>query len=254
VLPRTSLIASGAVGLSPAFMTMDSGGKFLFVSNQVSNDIWVFSIGSSGALTFVSRAPLAASPSGMTLAPGGNLLYVPIPAFSAIYVFSVSSGVLTQAGTPFVVSGGVGIPAVDTNGNFLLMPNPSNNTVTVLRIQSDGTLALGAGAFSTSTTPVAAAISPTGAFVYVANLGAANLSQFQLTSSTGVLTPLTIATVSTGTQPSQILIDPDGKFIFVVNQQANTVTEFSMNSDGTLFSTGNQLQLTVLPRSFSITR
>jgi 6-phosphogluconolactonase (cycloisomerase 2 family) len=90
--------------------------------------------------------------------------------------------------------------------------------------------------------------------VYVANLGGANLSQFQLASTTGVLTPLTTPTVGTGTQPSQILIDPDAKFIFVVNQQANTVTEFTMNSDGTLVTTGNQMQLTVVPRSFSITK
>jgi len=265
-LPRTSLTASGAVGLSPAFMTMDSGGKFLFVANQVSNDLWVFSVGSSGALTFVSRAMLAGPPSAMTLGPGGNLLYVPVPVFSAIYVFSVSSGVLTQVGTPFVVSGGVGIPAVDSHGNFLLVPNPSNSTVTVLRIQSDGSLALGPGAFSTETTPgtattpgtpttpVAAAVSPTGAFAYVANAGAANLSQFAMAGDTGVLTALATPTVSSGTGPSQILIDPDGKFIFVVNQQANTVSEFTMNSDGTLVSTGNQMELTVPPRSFSITK
>jgi len=258
VLPRTPLIASGATGLSPAFMTMDKEGKFLFVSNQITNDVWVFSIASSGALSFVSRALLAGPPSGIALSPEGNLLYVPVQVVSAIYAFSVNSGVLTQAGPPFAVSGGVGIPAVDSNGNFLLVPNPSDNTITVLRIQADGSLALGPGAFATGTTPVAAAISPTGNFLYVANSGSSNISQFLLTSSTGVLTPLTTATVPTGTEPSQIVNDPDGTFIFVVNQTANTVAEFTINSAGnsagTLVSTGNQLQLTSVPRSFSITK
>lgn len=255
VLPRTFLTdSSGDVGLSPAVMTIDSGGKFLFVANQVSNDIWVFSIGASGTLTFVSNAQLAGSPLGLTLSASGNFLYVPVPDFSAIYVFSVSSGTLTQVGNPFIVSGGVGNLGTDAKGSFLFVPNPSTNTVTVLRIQSDGTLALGAGAFATGTTPVAAAANATGAFVYVANAGSTNMSQFQLDISTGVLTAFVTSTIGTGTQPSQIIVDPRAKFIFVVNQQANTVGEFTLNSNGTLAPTGNQLQLTALPRSFAITR
>src|SRR5439155_20318860 len=47
VLPRTALVtSSGAVGLSPAVMTMDSDGNYLCVGNQVTNDIWLYSIGS----------------------------------------------------------------------------------------------------------------------------------------------------------------------------------------------------------------
>ena len=93
VLPRTALVtSSGGVGLSPAVMTMDSGGKYLFVGNQITNDIWVYSIGSSGALTFVSSAPVGASPARLTLSASDGFLYVPVPTFSAVYVFSVSAG------------------------------------------------------------------------------------------------------------------------------------------------------------------
>jgi len=206
-------------------------------------------------LTFVSSAPLGGSPSSLTLSASGNLLYVPIPAFSAIDVFSVSAGTLTQVGNPFRVSGGVGNLGIDPKASFLFVPNPSTNTVTVLRIQANGALALSAGAFATETTPLAAATDPTGAFLYVANSGSANLSQFQLNTSTGELTALTNSVAGTGTQPSQIILDPDTKFIFTVNQQANTVSEFIQNSDGTLFSSGNQVTLNnVLPRSFSITK
>jgi 6-phosphogluconolactonase (cycloisomerase 2 family) len=254
VFPRTPLVnSSGAVGLSPAMMTMDSAGKYLFVANQITNDIWVFSIASSGALTFVSSAPLAATPLGMTLSASGNLLYVPVPIFSAVYAFSVSSGTLTQVGTPFVVAGGVGKVAVDPNENFLYVPNPAINTVTVLRIHSDGSLALGAGAYATGTTPIAAATNPTGSVLYVANDGSSNLSQFEVNTTTGQLTQSTTATAATGTQPSSIVIDPEAKFVFVVNQQADTVSEYTFNGDGTLTSTGNSMQLSVLPRSFSIT-
>jgi len=255
VTPRTVLsTSSGAVGLSPAVLAMDSAGKFLFVGNQVTNDVWVFSIGSSGALTFVSSAQLAGPPSGLTLASSGDFLYVPVAQFSAVYAFSVSSGTLTQVGTPFVVSGGVGNLGVDPNGQFLYVPNPTTNTVTVLRIQSDGSLGFGSGAFATGTTPVAAATNATGAFVYVANFGQTNISQFQLDTTTGQLVALTTASAGTGTQPTGIVVDPDAKYIFVINQEARSVTEYTASSNGTLSTTGNSVQLSVVPRSFSITK
>ena len=247
-------------GLAPAVMTMDSAGSFLFVGNQVTNDIWVFSSGSSGALTFVSSAPVGASPTGLTLTASGGFLYVPVPTFSAIYVFSVSSGTLTQVvssgqgSAPFIANGGVGQLGVDPGGHFLYVPNPSFNTVTVLKIQSDGTLAAGPGLFAAGTTPVAAATNPTGAFLYVANSGSTDLSQFQVDNTTGALTALTTSIAGTGTNPESIVTDPDAKFVFVINEQSDSITEFTINTNGTLATTGNALQLSVVPRSLSVTR
>jgi len=255
VLPRTALVtSSGGVGLSPAVMAMDSGGKYLFVGNQVTNDIWVYSIGSSGALTFVSSAQVAASPASLTLSASDGFLYVPVPTFSAVYVFSVSAGVLMQVGTPIIVNGGVGHLGIDPGGKFLYVPNPSLNTVTVLLIQPDGSLLPGPGLFATGTSPVAAATNATGAFVYVANSASTNLSQFQVDTTTGSLTVLTTSTAGTGTNPESIVVDPDAKFLFVINEQSNSITEFTINTNGTLATTGNALQLSVVPRSLSLTR
>lgn len=254
VLPRTALVTSSGVGLSPGVMTMDSAGTFLFVGNQVTNDVWVYSIGSSGALTFVSSALLGASPTGLTLAASGGFLYVPVQTFSAIYVFSVTSGTLTQVGAPLIVNGGVGQLGIDPAGHFLYVPNPSLNTVTVLKIQSDGSLIAGPGLFATGTTPVAANTNATGAFLYVANSGSTDLSQFQVDNTTGALTALTTSIAGTGTNPESIVTDPDAKFVFVINEQSDSITEFTINTNGTLATTGNALQLSVVPRSFSITR
>ena len=255
VLPRTPLImSSGGAGLSPAVMTMDSSGNYLFVGNQITNDIWVFSIGSSGKLSFVSSAQVGASPASLTLVASGGFLYVPVPTFSAIYVFSVSSGVLTQVGSPVVVNGGVGHVGIDPAGKFLYVPNPSLNTVTVLLIQPNGSLAAGPGLFATGTSPVAAATNATGAYLYVANSASTNLSQFQVNSTTGALTALTTTVAGTGTNPESIVVDPDAKFVFVINEQSDSVTEFTVNTNGTLATTGNALQLSVVPRSLSLTR
>lgn len=255
VLPRTPLVTtSGGVGLSPAVMIMDSGGKYLFVGNQITNDVWVYSIGSAGGLTFVSSATLGASPAGLTLSASGNLLYVPVPTFSAIYVFSVNSGVLTQVGSPIVVNGGVGHLGIDPGGKFLYVPNPSLNTVTVLLIQPDGSLTAGPGLFATGTSPIAAAANATGAFVYVANSASTDLSQFHVDTTTGALTAITTSLAGTGTNPESILIDPDAKFVFVINEQSTSITEFTIGTNGTLATTGNALQLSVVPRSLSLTK
>jgi 6-phosphogluconolactonase (cycloisomerase 2 family) len=254
VLPRTALVTSGGVGLSPAVMTMDADGKYLFVGNQITNDIWVYSIGSSGALTFVSSAPVGASPNGLTLSSSGGFLYVPVPTFSAVYAFSVNAGVLTQVGTPIIVNGGVGRLGIDPAGKFLYVPNPSLNTVTVLLIQSDGSLIAGPGLFATGSSPVAAATTAAGAFLYVVNSASTNVSQFKVDSTTGALTSLTTSAAGTGTNPESILIDPDAKFVFVINERSNSVTEFTVNKDGSLATTGNALQLNVVPRSLSVTK
>jgi 6-phosphogluconolactonase (cycloisomerase 2 family) len=197
---------------------------------------------------------VGASPDSLTLSASDGLLYVPVPTFSAIYVFSVSAGLLTQVGSPLIVNGGVGNLGIDPAGKFLYFPNPSLNTVTVLLIQSDGSLVQGPGLFVTGTSPVAAATDATGAFVYVANSGSTNLSQFQVDATTGVLTALTTSAAGTGANPQSIVIDPDAKFVFVINEQSNSITEFTVSKNGTLSTTGNTLQLNVAPRSLSLTR
>jgi len=254
VLPRTT------TGFSPAAMTLDSGGSFLFVANLVPGSISVFSVSVSGALSPVSGSPvaLAGSPGGLTLTQAGDLLFVPVPAFSAIYAFTVSSGVLTSAGAPVIVSGGISTLAVDPGGKFLYAPNPTTNTVTAFNIQSGGTLTPVPGSpFSAGTTtttlPVAAAVNPAGTFLYVANSGSANISQFQI-GSTGALTVFTTPTQSAGTTPRFITIDPDGKFVYVANQGANSISEFSFNTDGSLVSGGNTISLGASPRSLSLTK
>jgi len=80
-----------------------------------------------------------------------------------------------------------------------------------------------------------------------------------LSSASGVLsnTPYSFKDrfeQGTGTNPESIVVDPGAKFIFVINEQSNSVTEFTINKDGTLATTGNALQLSVAPRSLSLTR
>jgi 6-phosphogluconolactonase len=134
------------------------------------------------------------------------------------------------------------------------VPNPTNGTVTVLNIQSDGSLATGAGAFVASTSPVAASTDLSGAYLYVANFGSTAISQYSIDANTGALTNLTKTSPTAGTNPTFIVPDPNGKFIFVGNQGSSSLTEFKLNSDGSLAPTGNAPTLGIQPRSLSLTK
>jgi len=247
VLPRTS---SG--GFSPGFMTMDSGGKFLFVANQVSNDVCMFQIGAAGALTLVSTVSAASSPAGLVLSSAG-FLYVPVPNFSSIAVLNTGSGALQFVGSYSVSTGVAGI-AVDPGAKFLYATNPSPSTVSVFAIQAGGGLVAMPGlTVATGTTPVAVALNLTGSALYVANTGAASVSQFTVDGSTGVLTAFATTSVIAGTSPAFLVVDPGGKFIFVGNTSSNSITEYSINADESL-TNGNTISAGFVPRSFAVTQ
>lgn len=253
VLPRTP------VGISPIAITMDSGGKFLFVADQGANPaVYSFSIGANGELTAVNRSPalLGSAPSGLTLTAAGNFLYVPVPNFSAVYAFQVNSdgSLTTVQGSPFIVSDGVATLAVDPAGKFLFVPNPSTGTVTVLPIQSSpaGSLGTGPGEFAAGTSPVAATTDSTGAYLYVANFGTSTLNQYSIDANTGTLTKLTPAAPTAGTNQTFIVPDPDGKYIFVGNQGSSSLSEFIIKADGSLATTSNSVTVGIQPRSLAI--
>ncbi len=246
VLPRTS--AAGLI--SPGPMTMDSGGGFLFVGDQVGNAVWMFKIGTGGALTPVASLSVGASPAGLTLTSGG-LLYVPVPTFSDIAVLSVSSSALQLVGSYPVTNGVAGI-AVDPGTKFLYATNPSTNTVSGFSIQAGGGLTpvLGLTA-ATQVRPVGAVVDLSGKYLYAANAGSNTVSQYTIDATTGVLTVNTVSsTVGVGTTPGFIATDPDGVFVYVGNLGSNSVTVLSINTDGTL-SNLNTILDNFVPRSLA---
>jgi len=253
VLPRTS-----GFGLSPAFMTMDVAGHFLFVANAVSNDVWAFSIGSGGVLTAVSSAPIGSAPGGLVLFNG--FLIVPVPNFSDIAVVSVSNTGVLQFVNSYPVTNGVGGIAVSSAAGgivggppagFVYATNPGTGTVSAFAIQPGGALQAMPGlTIGAGTTPVAAAVDSSGSFLYVANAGSANVSQYKVNLTTGALTAFSTPTVAGGTNPVFMATDPQGKFVYEGNTGAQSITEFSINSDGSLNNL-NTISPGFVPRGFA---
>jgi 6-phosphogluconolactonase (cycloisomerase 2 family) len=194
----------------------------------------------------------------------GNYLFVSVPAFSAIYAFSVSSGSLSPApGSPFIISNGLSSVTVGPAGDFVYAPDPAANTISGFSIQASGQTLLqplqgspflSICGSSTSCSPFGAAVDPSGKYLYVANYGSTDVSQYTIDSSTGSLKTITATTPTAGTNPSFIVFDPGGKYLFVVNVGSKSITELKMNSDGSLSNNGvNTIQVGAVPQALALT-
>lgn len=264
VMPRTQ------TGLGPGALALDQNGNFLFVAEQGSNDIRVFSVGTGGALSQVSTTPLGGPPIDLVMPLSGNFLYVTVPAFSDVFAFAVSSGALTPVpGSPFHISLGVATPGINQTGTFLYVPNPASGTISGFSVAANGALSqLITSPYidcsgtcttlpATPPVPVAAVVDSSGRFLYVANSSSGGsstgLAQFSIDGSTGALTPLTATGPSAGTNPAFFVWDPDEKYLYVANVGSRSVSEFTMNSDGSLATTSNTIQTNSVPRGLALT-
>ncbi len=94
------------------------------------------------------------------------------------------------------------------------------------------TLALIVYGLGTAIPAGAAAGAPAAAapFVYVANHGSNDVSQFAAPRSiSGALQPLTPATVATGSYPDAVAVTPDGSSTYVANANDDTVSQYSID-------------------------
>ncbi len=160
-------------------MAITPTGKFVFVANNESGNVWVYSVATSGALKPVKGSPFVtvAHPSGIAVDPTGKFAYV------------ASAGY----GSPGKVSG------------------YSINATT-------GALAPVKGSpFQAGTTPYGVAVDPTSKFVYVTNYGSKNVSAYTIDASSGALTAVKGSPFGAGTEPEGIAVDPKGTFAYVTN-------------------------------------
>jgi len=216
-----------SVPFNPAGMKVTPDGKFLAVAltdlmaGTAADEIAMYSIGSSGALTAVSGSPFSTAPDGpvnVDFNCGATTLF----AFeenstqSQAGVFDIAAdGSLSQiSGSPFAFSSGEGSDGgiLSPNGQTLFVSNQLSGTVTALAVSSSGALSLVSG-------------SP-----FAANVGSCTLS----TSGSG-----------TGTCPAGMAMDSEGKFLFV-SSISPEIAAFSAAADGVLTAvTGSPFSTTL---------
>ncbi len=103
----TSIVGSPYfAGNSPSAIVISPSKQFVYVANQIDNNISLFKVDSNiGSITEVMpRTPTAVSPVSMVMNAAGTFLFVSNAVSSSISVYAVdsSSGALSQiSGSPF---------------------------------------------------------------------------------------------------------------------------------------------------------
>lgn len=245
------------MAVDPTSVAVDSGGKFLFVANQGSDNISIFSI-SGTTLTEVAGSPFPTDPdpAGIAVAPSNNFLYVSnsINGTVSAYTFDSTTGALTAIpGSPYTTTGllapgitptGLAIAAAtsgNASGTFLYVANSGSSNVSAFVIcttvttscpAADGSLTQVAGSpFSAQPGPVAIAVAPAGAFLYVADKQANQVSSYKIAAATGVLSVTSPANISTGLQPVSIAMPSTGEFVYVTNIGSASISAYSIVKD-----------------------
>jgi 6-phosphogluconolactonase len=78
--------------------------------------------------------------------------------------------------------------------------------------------------------PSGVAVTPNGAFLYVADSGAAKVSAFSVNLQNGNLTAVAGSPFAAETGPSAVTTDPSGKFLYVANKTTGNVSAYTINS------------------------
>ena len=154
--------------------------------------------------------------------------------------------VVIIAATLFMLSCGHGgfLSVVNNNGSATATPTPGTGSLAFVTNYNDGKVS----SFTRNTTtgalkhtgqvtagakkgPRGVVASPSGSFLYVANIGDDNIYEYSIKSTNGTLTPLSPAAVSngSGTKPDELAINSAGTLLWVTGA-AGTVTSYTVDT------------------------
>ncbi len=208
--PFPTEVLGDVTGSGPTGVIAAPAGNFLYVTNQFTNNIELFSYdANTGALTLPTRYTAGTNPSGL--------------AFSRCAGFTTATSACASA-----------------DENNLFVANSGSNNVSIftaciqvspLCANADGSLIpLSSSPVSSGISPTSLIINPVANFVYVVDSGANQISQYQYNASTGALTALSTPAVSTSSSPGAGGMTSDGSFLFVPDRGGSTMSVFRANS------------------------
>ena len=188
---------SGAASLS-----FSPDGRFLVVTERLTNDIDIFRVQEDGTLSaIVVNQDSVPGTFAVTFGPNGSALVVETGPPDAQNGSTISSYGVQEDGSLFPIS--VGIPTLGAATCW--------NVVT-----------------------------PDGRFVYTNNAGSSTISGFEINGN-GTLTPLpnTVQAMNpNGSANIDMTISADGKFLYSLNAGIGTIGTFAINKDGSLTNLG----------------
>ena len=262
---------AAAQDVVPTAMQVDSTGGFLLAAG-IGTSIGAQAIGiysidpTTGLLTAVTGSPLplytgtattatVVTPTAMLITPNNSYVYVSLGQLG-VQVLTLGSGGALSAGTaPTYLS-----PRSTSTSpqDYGLASNPTSTFLFVAEINTglrefsigtSGALNEVSGSpYAVGTGPTGVLLDPTGSYVYVANKGSNNISEFTLTAASGKLTAVAGSPISSGgLLPISMVNDNTKQYVAVINSGSNGATgnndlqlfKFDATTDGKLDPVSN---------------
>ncbi len=257
-------IASGAlstisgtpfsVSLEPTALAITPNDTYLYMGSAAGG-IYVYSIGSNGALTIGNGGtPVATgvSTSVLRVDPTGKYLLGASAFAGQAFVFQIGSGgALTQISTS-VVTLNSNDPATDLeitpSGSYVFVSCGTGGIYEMSFNTSTGALAQINGVLAPKTADAAdygMAVSPSSGFLFAAETVTGGVRVFSI-GTNGVLSETSGSPYTTGTAAFSVLVDSTGSYVYVANRTQGNVSAFLLSNSGALttvsgspFSTGS---------------
>ena len=202
-----------------------------------------------------------ANPSFLTIHPNHRFLYAvsedPLSlgpprdhaSYVSAYAIDSATGRLHLLNT--IPTGGTSTCylSMDKTGKFVLLANFGSGSISVVRVNDDGSLGqqaafvqhLGHGSpdvpVQSGPHPHTILVSPDNRYVLVSDLGVDKVFIYRFDETTGMLSPLDppFAAVEPGGGPRRFLFDPSGRFGYQLNEMGSTLVTFAWDpAQGTL--------------------
>ena len=270
-----SLINEQSVmGISPAHVSVDPLGSFVYVSNYTSGNVSMYPTRDDGGLEaasdVVQHSGSSINPNRQQRAhahaadpsPDGRFLYVSDLGMDKIMIYEVDrqQNALIPASTPwFENTPGAGPRhlSISADGAYAYSAEELTSTIAVLKVDTNtGALrqvqrvSMLPDYFEGNSTAADIHLSPDGYFLYASNRGHDSLVIFAVDPSTGTLS-LVGHESTIGKHPRNFMIDENGEFVFVANRDNNHIVLFRRNpTTGELTFTGVEVSV---PRAVCVT-
>ena len=135
-------VATGyAAGVVPSAIAEEPTSRFVYVTDQIANQLIGYTVQPNGSLVPMVNGPFATGlfPVNLTIDPTGTLIYVADYNANAIQGYVIDLGTGTPSGAVGAFATGVGVGPTCVNidpalGNFLYTSNSLDNTITAARV------------------------------------------------------------------------------------------------------------------------
>lgn len=253
-------------GDDPAYISVDSSGKWVVTANYSGGNIGVLPTNTDGGLQPAAQVlahegygvnverQSQPHPHSVVFSPDEKYLFSPDLGNDRVYIYSFDPA---NAKTPFTatepaygeVPDGTGPRHItfSSNGKYAYMINELSGNVIVYQY-ADGKLTEIQTIESTNVGEkndkgsADIHLSPDGKFLFTSNRGKANDITIYKTSSDGKL--ISVGHQAVGAHPRNFMIDPTGRFLLVACKDANVIQIFTINKNyGLLTDTGVKIEL-----------